>query len=78
MDSSVSDKDLVISAMSSKLRILEERLEGANKAISTYPKYSSKRDETERRIGRLITDIAEIRHQIEEARGQSFLFEEVD
>ena len=63
--------------LASELKIKKELLDGAEKALCQYPKYSSKRESSERRIELLTKEVAQLQKDYDVELGQTVMFKEV-
>lgn len=60
--------------ITSALKLKKELLDGAEKGLSMYPQYSTKRDQGEKRVEALRSEIAKLEKEFDEEVGQTVMF----
>jgi len=60
--------------ITSALKLKKELLDGAEKGLSMYPQYSPKRDQVEKRVKALRSEIAKLEKEFDEEVGQTVMF----
>lgn len=60
--------------ITSALKLKKELLDGAEKGLSMYPQYSPKRDQGEKRVEALRSEIAKLEKEFDEEVGQTVMF----
>lgn len=60
--------------ITSALKLKKELLDGAEKGLSMYPQYSPKRDQGEKRVEALRSEIAKLEKEFDEEVGQIVMF----
>ena len=60
--------------ITSALKVKKELLDGAEKGLSMYPQYNPKRDQGEKRVEALRSEIAKLEKEFDEEVGQTVMF----
>lgn len=60
--------------ITSALKLKKELLDGAEKGLSMYPQYSPKRDQGEKRVEALRSEIAKLEKEFDAEVGQTVMF----